>query len=184
MSLLWQAALDPSAGAAHVPGAPACPCLTCSCETRSSQCTTGPGTRTAQLVIYQVLKHPSFPPSLTRSLFISSTSFTQAAGFVLAAGTGQCCQSRLTETWAAAGQHSWPKEKKGNIVPAGGYSWAYPLSQTTCLPTLSPKGECTSLCLPLTAQFQAQLHKRVCFKWALTSVRNIFHLGVVVILWI
>lgn len=89
------------------------PCLTHSCETRSSQCTTGLGTRMVQLVMYQ---HPTFPSSLVQSLFISSRSFTQpeVAGLILATGTCQCCQSRLTETWTATGQHSWPKENRAS----------------------------------------------------------------------
>lgn len=93
MSLFWQAALDPSKGQLMWPRPQTCPCLAHPCETSSSQCTTGLGTRTVQLVMYQVLKHPTFPPSLTQSLFISSSSFTQAeaAGLVLATGTGQCC---------------------------------------------------------------------------------------------
>lgn len=69
-------------------------------------------------------------------------------------------------------------------VLAGWYSSGYPLSQTICFQTVSPKGECTNICLQLTTQFPAQLHKRVCFKQALTSMRKLFHLGVVITLWI
>lgn len=136
----------PSAGQLTWPRPQMCPCLTRPCETRSSQCAAGLGTKMVQLVRHQLLMCPTFPPSLTQPLFISSRSFTQAeaAGLILATGTGQCCQSRLTETWTAAGQHNRSKENKCNIVPAGLYSWEYPLSQTTCFPKVTPK-----VCAPI-----------------------------------
>lgn len=111
MSLFWQAALDPSAEAAHVTEAPTASMSYTSLWNQKQSLHHWIRDKDGT-VGHVPATQASYFSTFTSTISISSRSFTQAevAGLILVTGTGQWCQSGLTETWTAAGQHSWPKE--------------------------------------------------------------------------